>query len=175
MWVEPQGALEAVTEDKWIVRHVSFAWATGALLAGAKTVTRCDWKDNWARRWKEGDYAFAYDKNPTGGGTQLAIIRLTHTPYKESTADIPAEDWAGEGFAYMSVHGDTVDGTPPRDFWNRWRNEPEDLWVVRFEVVELIPRELDPLTGRHAFAGSQATCETCGFNRESDWHRRGGV
>ena len=172
LWVEPCGTLEAMTEDGWIVRHISFAWTTGALVTGAKNVTRRHWKDSWARRWKEGDYALAYDKNPAWGGTQLAIIRLTCAPYKESTADIPVEDWAGEGFAYMAEHGELVDGSTPRDFWNRWRAEPEDVWVIRFEVVELIPKELDPVDGHHDFAGSKETCDTCGAERQSDWHRR---
>ncbi|KKL74249.1 hypothetical protein LCGC14_2066840, partial [marine sediment metagenome] len=45
-----------MTEDGWVVRHISFSWTTRALEADAKNVTRRRWNDNWARRWKKGDY-----------------------------------------------------------------------------------------------------------------------
>jgi hypothetical protein len=32
---------------------------------------------------RKGDYAIAYTKNPADGGTPLALILLTHSPYKD--------------------------------------------------------------------------------------------
>lgn len=160
-----------MTEDGWVLRHISFSWTTGAFKAGVKNVTRRHWNDSWARRWKAGDYALAYDKNPAWGGAQIGIIRLTQAPYRESTADIPVEDWIGEGFAYMSEHKELVDGVSPRDFWNKWRGEPEDVWVIRFEVVEIFEDEFDA-NGHHNFMGKGQVCDTCGFEQRSDWHRR---
>ena len=54
------------------------------------------------------------------------------------------------------------------------KSRADNDWIIRFEVVELIESDLDPITGRHAFVGTQPGCETCGFNRESDWHGRSG-
>ena len=159
------------------MRHISFAWTTDALKAGAKNVTRRHWQDSWAsRRWKKGDYAVAYDRNPAWGGTQIALIRLTETPYKESTADIPDDDWKGEGFAYMQQHRQLVNGVTPQEFWDKWKREPEEMWVIRFEVVEVITSELDGQTGHHDFIeGSKDVCDTCGQRAESSWHERSGA
>jgi len=122
--------LEAMTEDMWVRRHISWR---GELREGEHITARKHWNASWARRIHEGDYVIAYTKNPNDGGVPRAIIRLTHAPDKES--------------------GDTA-------------------WIVRFEVVEIIISELDPVTGHHKFVGSGAACETCGNTLESDWHRR---
>ena len=45
-------------------------------------------------------------------------------------------------------------------------------WVVRFEVVELITPDLDPMNGHHDFVGKAPACETCGFGVSSSWHGR---
>lgn len=161
-----------MTEDGWVVRHISFSWTTRALEADAKNVTRRRWNDNWARRWKKGDYAVAYDRNPAWGGAQIALIRLTETPYKENTADIPDDDWEGEGFAYMQHHRQLVNGIAPREFWDKWKREPEEVWVIRFEVVKLVTGEFDGQTGHHDFAGAGEECDVCSQGPESTWHER---
>jgi len=122
--------LEAMTEDKWVRRHISWR---GELQEGDHITARKNWNPGWARRIRKGDYAIAYTKNPADGGTPRAIILLTHAPYKEG--------------------GDTA-------------------WVIRFEVVELIISELDPVTGHHYFVGKGSACETCGFDADSSWHGR---
>ncbi|KKL13135.1 hypothetical protein LCGC14_2528780 [marine sediment metagenome] len=86
MWVEPQGALEAMREEGWVIRHISWY---GELKEGAHVTARKHWRDSWARRIRKGDYAIAYTKNPAEGGTQRAIVLLTHAPRK-SRAD---NDW----------------------------------------------------------------------------------
>ena len=48
----------------------------------------------------------------------------------------------------------------------------DNAWIIQFEVVEMIEKELDPVTGHHEFVGTQVSCETCGAERESGWHRR---
>ena len=122
--------MEAMREEGWVSRHISWR---GELREGDHITARKSWSPGWARRVHEGDYAIAYTKNPADGGTQRAVILLTHAPYKE--------------------RGGTA-------------------WVVRFEVVELITPELDPVTGHHDVAGKGSVCETCGFDADSSWHRR---
>ena len=159
--------------DGYVVRYVSFAWTTKALWHG-KTVTRRHWNDDWARRWQKGDYALAYDRNPQWGGSQVALIQLTAAPYKENTANIPDEDWVNEGFEYLESIGETVHGMTPREFWDKWHNEPEDIWVIRFEVVLKNMPDVDPHTGRHEFKGDGPDCALCSFDVDSTWHEMEG-
>lgn len=119
-------------------RIISFAETTPALLAGEKTVTRREWQPQYAARWKAGDEALAYSKNPRAGGKPVARIRLTAAPRLESTATIPPEDWEREGFRYLEGRNLTLfGGMEPADVWNDWLGRPRDLWVVRFEVIEV--------------------------------------
>lgn len=135
---------------------ISFSWTTPALLAGAKTVTRRDWKDVTAnlalRHFHHQKSIEAYDKSPRLGGKRVAWIRLTERPVKESTATIPPGDFTCEGFGYFK-HAARVG---PRDLdretqaeraeriWREWQVNPRDLWVVRFEVVTIEPRAVRP-------------------------------
>ena len=118
------------------MRIISFAWTTPALLAGRKSVTRRDWSDDYALRFHAGDDVAAYDRNPRHGGRQVATIRLTADPYRESTAKVPPEDYEGEGFAFLAEQGKKVDGLPPAVLWKAWHLYPQEMWVIRFEVVE---------------------------------------
>jgi len=118
------------------VKIISFAWTTPALVAGAKTVTRRDWKPRWAAGFRDGELVAAYDRQPRYRGKQVATIRLTRSPYRESTADAPAEDYLAEGFKYLTEIGAKVDGHQPETLWRAWHLYPRDLFVVRFELVE---------------------------------------
>ena len=126
------------------MKIISFAWTTPALLAGRKTVTRREWNDRHALRFRKGDLVAAYNRQPRFGGHQVATIRLTRDAYKESTALAPPEDFEAEGFAYCEEHGLKVDGWPARAVWRSWRLNPDDWWVVRFEVVELVAAAPEP-------------------------------
>jgi len=120
------------------MKAISFAWTTPALLAGRKTVTRREWDDRYAAQFRAGDLVAAYDRQPRYGGKAVAHIRLTETPYRESTALLPDEDWVGEGFAYLESIGRKVNGLTPRELWEAWRLEPAILYVIRFELVEVV-------------------------------------
>ena len=157
--------------DGLVVRYVSFAWMAKALFYG-KTVTRRHWNDNWAGKWKAGDYAVAYDRNPAYGGGQIGLIQLTAAPYKEHGRDIPDEDWVNEGFEYLESIGANIDGVPPREFWDAWRGGDDELWVIHFEVVlENVP-DIDPRTGVHDFRGDADLCALCDQDAKSVWHER---
>lgn len=121
------------------MRIISFAWTTPALIAGHKTCTRRDWRDDYAARFEAGALVAAYDRSPRFKGRQVATIKLTQNPYKESTADMPEDDWIAEGFAYMTYNGKQLKGLTPRQVWETWRADPLELWVVRFELVEPEP------------------------------------
>ena len=71
------------------MRIISFAWTTPALLAGAKTVTRRDWKGRHGMAFHEGDFVQAWDRSPRVGGKQVATIQLTESPY---VSDIYLDD-----------------------------------------------------------------------------------
>lgn len=120
------------------MRIISFAWTTAALLAGQKTVTRRDWKDRWAASWHAGDLAAVYERQPRYGGRQVATIRLTQDPYKQSTRDAPEDDFEAEGFAYLAERGIKVDGLRPEVLWRAWQLQPQMLWVVRFELMRTL-------------------------------------
>ncbi len=125
------------------MRIISFAWTTPALLAGRKTVTRRDWSLGYAAHFARGDHVQAYNRNPRWHGRQVATIRLTRDPYPESTQMAPGEDYEAEGFAYLEEIGTKVDGLTPRALWRAWHLYPQDLWVIRFEVVR-VSRAPDP-------------------------------
>lgn len=121
------------------MRAISFAWTTPALVAGRKTVTRRDWSDRYAASFRAGEFVAAWNRQPRfRGARQVAVIRLTAAPAKESTVRIPTDDWEGEGFAYLEEIGARVDGLTPRALWTAWRVQPREMWVVRFEVVSLV-------------------------------------
>jgi len=117
---------------------ISFAWTTPALLAGVKTVTRRDWDDEYAARFRVGQLVAAYDRQPRYRGRQVATIRLAQAPYLQSTADAPESDWQAEGFAYLESVGAKVDGMRPKVLWRAWHVYPQEMWVVRFELVEVV-------------------------------------
>jgi hypothetical protein len=89
----------------------------GGTCGGRSERTRRDWNPEYARRFHKGDLLAAYNRSPRIGGKQVAIIRLKADPYLESTADAPPEDYAGEGFDYLSELGKKVDGLPPDTLW----------------------------------------------------------
>lgn len=120
---------------------ISFGWTTPALLAGAKTVTRRDWAPIHARRFKAGMLVDAWNTSPRnvkGKPRKIATIRLTEDAHPQWTPDVPGSDYRAEGFVWLHEHGLQVDGVAPPALWSRWLHEPRLLYVVRFEVVEVM-------------------------------------
>lgn len=66
------------------------------------------------------------------------MIRLTCDPYQQSTRNLPEDDWQAEGFDYLEEIGAKVNGVSPRALWRAWQVWPRVLWVVRFELVEVV-------------------------------------
>ena len=118
------------------MKEISFNWTVTAFLSGHKTVTRRDWKDSYAKTFKKGEIVAAYSKQRRFGGKKIGLIRLSQDPYKESTADIPVEDWYDEGMEVLEGEHRLIDGLKPHEFWQRWMQNPIDLWVIRFKIIE---------------------------------------
>lgn len=118
------------------MKEISFNWTVSAFLSGAKTVTRRDWKDSYAKTFKKGDLVAAYDKQRRFGGRKIGIIKLTQTPYRQSTAELTEKDWFDEGMHILVGEGRLIDGVMPGVFWLRWLAEPVDLWVIHFAIED---------------------------------------
>ena len=119
------------------MRIISFAWTTPALLAWQKSCTRRDWNDLYAWRFHKDEMVQAYNRSPRFSGQLIALIRLTHRPYKEPYCQVPASDWEAEGFAYLESIGATVNGMTPRQLWEIWKQSPLEGWVIRFEIIQI--------------------------------------
>lgn len=120
---------------------ISFAWTTPSLLAGEKTVTRRDWDQDYARRFRKGMIVTAYDRQPRNGGKPIARLRLTDDARYEPDADAPDSDWQAEGFQwFQNRYGPRLKNgrDVSRHGFNTWRQAGGSSWVVRFEVVEYL-------------------------------------
>lgn len=117
---------------------ISFAKTTGALLAGEKTVTRRDWSDKHAAKFKAGMLVDAWNYGPrvvSKNPHKIATIRLTDSPTLESSsafAFASAPEWFAEGFDWLTANGF---GAEVQAIVDDWCRNKRDLYVVRFEVV----------------------------------------
>lgn len=127
------------------MKIISFAWTTPALLAGAKTVTRRDWDDDYARRFTLGQEVLAYNRSPRHKGQAVARLRIVSVT-KEWDRDAPDDDYEAEGFAWMEAHPESLPkadrgfylGRVSRDAYDQWRRGSGWSWVCRFEVLEVL-------------------------------------
>lgn len=139
---------------------VSFAHTTPALLAGAKSVTRRTWAPEHAAKFHAGMLVDAWDRSPrTGKGRKVATIRITRAPWRQDTGATGDDDWIREGFSWLVLNvGDSA-----RDFaqniWREWHAKPYVVYVVEFELVEVMPHSSSPaalaLRGRSDSGPSQ--------------------
>lgn len=128
---------------------ISFAYTTPALLAGAKRVTRRDWKPEHAAKFRAGMRCLAYDKSPRIGGKSVAIIRLLKEPLFEPMVSTPDSDFEKEGFAWLVQNrplvwrkfAGEVGELDPWAWFNAWRQIGGSRWVVRFELIDILATE----------------------------------
>jgi uncharacterized protein YqfB (UPF0267 family) len=130
-----------------VMKIISFAKTTAALLAGHKTVTRRYWKPSHAAMFKRGDIVQAWDKSPRYGGKKVAEIKII-TVYQEDKINAPDDDYEKEGFKYMCDAGIKIDnswGLPTPTYWYAWklenREEFKTVWVIRFELLQIINKD----------------------------------
>ena len=115
---------------------ISFAWTFAAFEAGFKTCTRRSWPAEYAARFRAGMICQGWDRVARNGGRSHGLIWLTVKPYKESTADMPEEDYENEGLGWMERNGLLIRGMAPVAFWDNWKKAAEDVYVVRFKKIE---------------------------------------
>ena len=107
---------------------ISFGWTTEELLSGKKSVTRRDWTDGHAAKFKAGDIADAYSKLPRAGGRKIAEVRITKDPYKQLLSEMPDDHFEREG------------GSPcweDKAHYLSCMGEDRIVWVVEFELVKV--------------------------------------
>lgn len=129
--------------------NVSFGWTWPAFVAGAKTVTRRGWKDSYAKSCKQHVEHVAFDKQAWFGGSPIGIFELICDPAKESTREMPLDDYKKEGFLYLHQHSKLIPKSSPFSFsmtdFNEWREDDETLWVIRFRPIFIFSEALDRL------------------------------
>lgn len=134
------------------MKIISFAWTTGALLAGRKTATCREWDESYARRFRAGDLIAAYDRSPRFKGKQVATIRLTHDATMGRWKDILTDPYEQEGFAWYDeqIAAGNAEAakavqrrlTIPDGMTLRSWLDLQPSWgecVIRFELVEVTP------------------------------------
>jgi hypothetical protein len=124
-----------------------FSWTTEALLAGQKTVTRRDWADKHAAKFREGVVVQAYDKNPRNKGIQVGTLIVKEIT-RQRTGLMTRADYRDEGFAYLYGKNGVEDASPAS--FEAWRRADVMMWVCRFEIVESMPVDEWKALGRVA-------------------------
>lgn len=123
------------------MKIISFANTTPAFIAQEKSVTRRDWKDGYAKRFKKNEVIQGWNRSPRFQGKPIGIIRLIETPYQENTFLMPEEDYEKEGFQYLDRNSHLKAGVYKdknlKEFFDDWKRSAVLLWVVRFEYVEV--------------------------------------
>jgi hypothetical protein len=117
---------------------IAFAWTSPALIARAKDTTRRDWTADYAKRWKAGQIAQAYDNGPRRGGKKIGEIRLTQAPHLERTRFMPDADYRREGLEWLDRHPQCIPANRHIDF-QAWKEADERLYVICFEILAIEP------------------------------------
>lgn len=121
------------------MKLISFGWTTPALLAGEKTCTRRDWTPGHAARFKAGELVAAWNALPrvvSKQPRQVATVRIESVRWSN---EYPDEDFEKEGFKYLDGLGITINGVRPTALWRAWRRQKPYFFVVRFQLVEVVP------------------------------------
>ncbi|EKO25279.1 hypothetical protein [Leptospira interrogans] len=123
------------------MKIISFANTSPAFIAKEKSVTRRNWKDDYAKRFKKNELIQGWNRSPRFKGKPIGIIRLIETPYQENTFLMPEDDYAKEGFKYLDQSPHLKTGSYKdknlKKFFEEWKQSAVLLWVVRFEYVEV--------------------------------------
>lgn len=119
---------------------ISFGHTTPPFVAREKDITRRNWTERHAGNFHEGKVCKAYSKGPQYGGECIGILKLTATPFKQSTLKIGSDDYDKEGFHYLDIKHRDIEGTLPLiNACIRWKDSDKMLYVVPFEIVEVFP------------------------------------
>ncbi|MDI7157166.1 hypothetical protein QMM53_11520 [Leptospira santarosai] len=128
------------------MKIISFGFTAAPLLARRKTITRREWKDEYALKFRQGEIVQAYDKSPRFGGKKIGELKISWI-VKSHLRDMPDTDYEEEGFAWLDENPEFIhksfilnDGT--KDMWKyfrMWRMSGKESWAIKFEPVNLLP------------------------------------
>ncbi|AXR64547.1 hypothetical protein [Leptospira mayottensis] len=128
------------------MKIISFGYTAAPLLAGRKTITRREWKDEYALKFHPGEIVQAYDKQPRFGGKKIGEIRISWI-IKQSPLLMPDSDYEEEGFAWLDENPEFIpkkfilkDGTRDmQKYFRMWKMFGEPCWAIKFEPLNLLP------------------------------------
>ncbi|UPY80340.1 hypothetical protein FH581_023945 [Leptospira weilii] len=89
------------------MKIISFGYTAAPLLAGRKTITRREWKDEYALKFHPGEIVQAYDKQARFGGKKIGEIRISWI-IKQSPLLMPDSDYEEEGFAWLDENPEFI-------------------------------------------------------------------
>jgi len=127
--------------------NISMGWTSQACIAKIKCVTRRNWKDEYAARFKQGSFHTISNKDFRYGGEIIGHIEIIKAPYREPVAQIPASDYVQEGFEFYDQHPFLLPakfradlkklGLKNMEEWfQRWPGY-DAPFVVRFKILEI--------------------------------------
>jgi len=128
---------------------ISFGHTLPCFVSENKSVTRRNWTERHLSQFNKGDICKAYSKGAQYGGECIGILKLTETPYKQNTGEMPDEDYTKEGFCYLDVAYDIITDAKNQllqDTFNSWKEQDITLSVVPFEILEIFPGMKDKYT-----------------------------
>ena len=122
-------------------------WTHHACVNGIKKVTRRNWSDAYATRFKRGSIHTISDKDFRYGGKIIGRIEIIKTPYREPVSQIPASDYVKEGFKYLDQHPYLLSSKfqtdlkkhgmkTMKDWFAKWPGY-ETPFVVRFKILSI--------------------------------------
>jgi hypothetical protein len=87
---------------------ISFAWTTGAFLAGIKTETRRFWDDKYMERFwsavqNDNGLCQAWDRSPRFKGKRIGTIFITQKPERQKLELMTDQDEKNEGGLWGSA------------------------------------------------------------------------
>lgn len=128
------------------MKIISFGYTTAPLLAGRKTITRRDWNDEYALKFRPNEIVQAYDKSPRFGGKKIGEVKINWID-KLHPRNMPDSDYEEEGFAWLDenpefIHKNFIfrDGTKDMfKYFRMWRRFGKSSWAIKFEPIFLLP------------------------------------
>jgi hypothetical protein len=136
---------------------ISFGWTVGEFRAGRKTVTRRDWPDSHANRFKPGAIVSAYDKQPCWGGVPIGTIEIVSIRRESINELFARPDYANQELRKEGGRWNRVE-----DFAKLFHNSKYgDPYRIEFRVVsvESAPKRSKTSAGKRSRSAGNAFSE----------------
>lgn len=119
------------------MKSISYAWTTEAVKQRQKICTRRAWSPEYAARFHAGEKVLALNRNYRIGGSPFGMVQLTADPKPERTGTMTEQDFKDEGLAWMETQGIMIQGRTPRQFFDEWKAQDEEVFKVEFKILEI--------------------------------------